>query len=95
MWEQHICPWCKSKCEEYNHIKTPYANFICKNCGESMVETFTPHKTALDLITEDERQLLQLYFSKLPNNHIDRKTPITASNYKTFIIRAKNLLKGV
>ncbi len=94
MREQHICPWCNSKCEEYNNPKTTYANFICKNCGESMVETFTPQKTVLDIITNDERKLLQIYFSRLPKEHKDRKVPITASNYHAFITKAKRLITG-
>ena len=59
-----------------------------------MVETFTPQKDVLEIITDEERKLLQIYFSRLSKEHKDRKTPITAYNYRAFIAKAQKLITG-
>ena len=88
--DQNICPLCGNPCKaEYRDFTTNL--FICTNCSEFVMETFTSSKNVLDLITEDEKILLANYFAKLSAMHADRRIPITINNYKEFIKRAKEL----
>ena len=85
-----ICPLCDSACEKvFRNDNFSLSLIDCQNCGDFIFETMSAGKDILNEISKEEKFLLANYFSKLPTNHADRRTPITIKNYKEFVERAK------